>query len=180
MIQSTIRSTGYRPCACRDCFEIAIGSEGAMCHACQDAGCSGEGECSAPGAYGGDEPEPTDAEALQQVTLAPQDGTHGTRIRAECAAKGFSIVSHGTYDPRLIIPRLLSALQALDTHAALRVVRLVPIPVEALGDEQHPYWAGADAERMVAELTTALNRAAPPGCCFFAEGAWHNLGFFPQ
>jgi hypothetical protein len=40
---------GYTDCACRDCFEIAIGKPGkALCHACQDAGCepnAGECEC---------------------------------------------------------------------------------------------------------------------------------------
>ena len=32
--------TGYVHCACRDCFETAIGKLGeAFCHACEDAGC---------------------------------------------------------------------------------------------------------------------------------------------
>lgn len=31
---------GYTSCACRDCFDIAIGKPGeALCHACKDAGC---------------------------------------------------------------------------------------------------------------------------------------------
>lgn len=42
--------SGYKPCACRDCFETAIGDEGepALCHECEDAGCDcdGEHECS--------------------------------------------------------------------------------------------------------------------------------------
>jgi hypothetical protein len=46
--------TGYRPCACRDCMETAIGEPGAMCHSCEDAGCEGERECLAAGAYGGE------------------------------------------------------------------------------------------------------------------------------
>lgn len=46
------RPSGYRPCACRDCFETAIGEAGALCWACQEAGCEGDGECQAPGAYG--------------------------------------------------------------------------------------------------------------------------------
>jgi hypothetical protein len=36
-------SSGYVACSCRDCFEIAISSEGddklPMCHACVEAGC---------------------------------------------------------------------------------------------------------------------------------------------
>lgn len=44
---------GYRNCACRDCMETAYGQVGAMCNACESAGCSGLGECQAEGAYGG-------------------------------------------------------------------------------------------------------------------------------
>lgn len=48
--------TGYCDCACRDCFEIAIGEAGkALCHDCESAGCeANNGECQAPGAYGGE------------------------------------------------------------------------------------------------------------------------------
>jgi hypothetical protein len=32
--------SGYTPCACRDCMEIAIGEPGeAYCHECESAGC---------------------------------------------------------------------------------------------------------------------------------------------
>jgi hypothetical protein len=51
---------GYTDCACRDCFEIAIGVSGeALCSGCEEAGCeAGENqECQAPGAYGADEEE---------------------------------------------------------------------------------------------------------------------------
>lgn len=42
--------SGYCPCACRDCFEFAIGDdddEPALCLECEEAGCdcSGESEC---------------------------------------------------------------------------------------------------------------------------------------
>lgn len=52
-------ASGYRDCACRDCFEIAIGVVGAMCSDCEDAGCADAigGECQAPGAYGVNEEE---------------------------------------------------------------------------------------------------------------------------
>ena len=47
--------SGYVPCACRDCMEIAIGETGeALCHECEAADCEPRaGECTAPGAYGG-------------------------------------------------------------------------------------------------------------------------------
>ena len=42
--------SGYTPCACRDCMELAISSDvkkPELCHACKRAGCDG-GECQAP------------------------------------------------------------------------------------------------------------------------------------
>jgi hypothetical protein len=56
--------SGYCDCACRDCFEIAIGGDDpndpAMCHACEEAGCELDSECCAPDAYGGDEGDDDD------------------------------------------------------------------------------------------------------------------------
>lgn len=51
--------SGYRNCACRDCFEIAIGEPGALCSECEEAGCEAgtEQECQAPNAYGQGEDE---------------------------------------------------------------------------------------------------------------------------
>jgi hypothetical protein len=37
--------SGYVPCGCRDCFEIAIGEIGAFCHECEEAGCEPDSEC---------------------------------------------------------------------------------------------------------------------------------------
>jgi hypothetical protein len=49
--------SGYTSCKCPDCFEIAVSddmSEPEFCTECEEAGCDGEGECQAPGAYGVD------------------------------------------------------------------------------------------------------------------------------
>lgn len=48
-------TSGYTDCACRDCFEIAIGIPGeAVCNDCEQAECElGENECLSPYAYGG-------------------------------------------------------------------------------------------------------------------------------
>lgn len=47
-------TNGYQPCACRDCFELAVGKPGTMCHHCEEAGCeAGERECRAECAYVG-------------------------------------------------------------------------------------------------------------------------------
>ena len=45
--------SGYKPCACRDCFETAIGDddEAALCNACEEAGCDPDEECQALHAY---------------------------------------------------------------------------------------------------------------------------------
>jgi hypothetical protein len=54
--------SGYVPCACRDCMEVAITDHGepALCSRCQEAGCEAgvEKECRVPDwVYGGDEVE---------------------------------------------------------------------------------------------------------------------------
>ena len=51
--------SGYVPCECRDCFNVAIASgarKGAFCFGCDHAGCaeSGSTECSRIDAYSGD------------------------------------------------------------------------------------------------------------------------------
>lgn len=57
--------SGYVPCACRDCMEVAIqgpGEANGYCAACEAAGCPDyqgvpgmSQECQAPGAYGSDD-----------------------------------------------------------------------------------------------------------------------------
>lgn len=50
--------SGYTDCACRDCFEIAIGEPGeAFCWECEEAGCEGDSDCQSESAYGGSEDE---------------------------------------------------------------------------------------------------------------------------
>lgn len=46
-------NSGYVDCACRDCFDIAIGEPGDLCSECEDAGCEPDnGECQRDDAYG--------------------------------------------------------------------------------------------------------------------------------
>lgn len=54
---SKIKFTGYVDCACRDCFDTAIGTAGeALCSHCEEAGCEcGAGECQREDAYGMDD-----------------------------------------------------------------------------------------------------------------------------
>ena len=65
--------SGYVDCACRDCFEIAIGTAGeALCHACRDAGCEAgeEQECKSPSAYGYEEGAPDAKETIREAVSA--------------------------------------------------------------------------------------------------------------
>lgn len=68
--------SGYKHCACRDCFEIAIGEddEPALCSECEEAGCddSGCSECEAEHAYGYDSTD-YESEPLDCFELCAED-----------------------------------------------------------------------------------------------------------
>ena len=64
-----VAKSGCCDCACRDCFDVAIGDDDAglaLCLECQDAGCddSGDCECCRDDAYGAD--DWTDGLSLEQ------------------------------------------------------------------------------------------------------------------
>lgn len=46
-------TSGYVPCGCRDCGEVAVGHDGDLCLACEQAGCEPDSrsECCAPHTY---------------------------------------------------------------------------------------------------------------------------------
>jgi len=44
--------SGYRPCACRDCFNIAIGEGWELCWECEEAECEPFEDCQREDAYG--------------------------------------------------------------------------------------------------------------------------------
>ena len=55
--KTMIKHSGYTPCKCRDCFEIAVSNDTTipeMCWECIEAGCEPDSECQSPSAYGGD------------------------------------------------------------------------------------------------------------------------------
>lgn len=160
--------SGYRPCACRDCFEIAIGEPGALCHACEDAGCAGDRECQAAGAYGG---ESDDTQAMPLTSEL---------IRARCEHAGFCLVSEGTNVPVLVVERLLTALMALAPavfDGLLATTALLDLAPEIAADAAHPFWETSEAAAILTEIIAALNRAAPAGFFFGAEGE-DRLGFY--
>lgn len=174
MIRS-LTPSGYVPCACRDCFEIAIGTPGALCHTCDDAGCNPDRECQGADAYGG-EPDPPSERPTQ-----PAPGS--TIFHALVAHQGFAVITEGTSHPRTVIERLLAALRLLApaAHAQLTAPGGVisTIPEAALARHLHPYWDGDDATEVVMiPLMTALDAAAPPGSRFCCEGDACRLGFF--
>lgn len=77
--------SGYLPCACRDCFEIAIGEKGAMCHECESAGCELDSECCC-------EPE------LEEPALENEYGEPVSDTSEGCECGGSHIVEIGDVD----------------------------------------------------------------------------------
>jgi hypothetical protein len=56
-LDKPLPTSGYTPCACRDCFDVAISSDvrhPELCAPCADAGCDADGteECQRDDAYG--------------------------------------------------------------------------------------------------------------------------------
>lgn len=145
--------SGYRDCACRDCFEIAIGEPHALCLDCADAGCEGDGECERPDAYGCDE-DPV------------------CRIALLCQTEGGYPIASLADAPAVVIPRLLAVLRELAPH-----VTVAPIPADALAEHTHPAWSGGVAEAALGAIVAALNAHAPEGFALILEG--HGLGFYP-
>ena len=167
---------GYVPCACRDCFETAIGTPGALCHECEATGCAPDRACQAAEAYGGEaELDPSEA-----LTVPPPAET----LRAMCAQQGFLIVCDDVHAPRLVLARMLAVLRVLDADAHARVTgpksQLVKVPREALDRDDHPHWDSHASDDALSEIMVALDRAAPAGFLFGAEGAVQSLrlGFF--
>jgi hypothetical protein len=175
--------SGYRPCACRDCMEIAIGEAGALCHHCEDAGCDPNRECQAVTAYGGDEPEECEDNDCTGCAWCDAHGTTKplTTIHAACERDGFYVVSAGTTHPVDVIAAMVRALVTLDVEQRMTSTIKGPesaIPEEALADEAHPFWASAEARLVLDALTIALNALAPEGFAFTCEGSLTRLGFF--
>jgi hypothetical protein len=163
--------SGYRPCACRDCFEIAIGEPGAYCHECDDAGCPGyqgqpgmSQECQAPGAYGGDD-----------SGCGGYD--HGSRIAELCRTEGAYPIAVLTDGPAVIVVRLLDVLRELAPTAVAAVPVMSSDALDAMGDGSHPAWDGGAAEELLRALMAALNAHAPEGFLVMLDG--ESVGFYP-
>lgn len=162
-------ASGYAYCACRDCFELTL-CAGTMCHDCDDAGCPGDRECQASGAYGGEEEAPE-----SEPPAAPVP----THYHALVEHQGFALVSEGTFHPATLLARLLDALWLLDPGAhQVLAAAVAAIPDDARQDERHGYWDGPAANRLMVDLMSALDAAAPPSTRFAAEDSFDRLGFF--
>jgi hypothetical protein len=174
--------SGYRPCACRDCMEVAIGDAGSMCHHCVDAGCDSNRECQAAGAYGGEPEECEDNACTGCSWCDAQPATPpATPIHAACEAAGFYVVTEGSEHPEHMITRMLTVLFILDTEDRMHASVTGPgaaVPAAAMTDAQHAFWASAEARLVIEALTIALDALAPAGFRFTAEGTWSRLGFF--
>lgn len=60
MVYAVAGEDGYRPCHCRDCFELTIGPPGEMCDHCEASQCEPDSECQWEGAYGAELDEQLD------------------------------------------------------------------------------------------------------------------------
>jgi hypothetical protein len=151
--------SGYRPCACRDCFEIAIGNAGAMCHECEDAGCPGDRECLAAGAYGG---EPEECEDNDCAGCSWCDAAERSEAQVDAIADGICAsierwLPAQQPKPQGEIERLLA-----DAPAARPVVEALraSIPDAALLDSRHPYWDSPAAAEVLGAMLDAIDAAA--------------------
>lgn len=69
--------SGYTPCGCRDCFEVALGEDGALCWKCREAGCEGgEHGCSVE-----PEPEEPDPATERDERLARQEEAYDRQLQ---------------------------------------------------------------------------------------------------
>lgn len=76
---SQAHESGYRDCACRDCFDVAIGPLGTMCHACAEAGCDAfYTECQRLDAYGMEQDE-SDASPVRCLTCGTESVAVGSQ-----------------------------------------------------------------------------------------------------
>jgi hypothetical protein len=161
--------SGYRPCACRDCFEIAIGEPGAYCHECDDAGCPGyqgqpgmSQECQAPSTYGIDEGD---------------DDEPGSRIGELCRTEGAYPIAALTDGPAVVVTRLLEVLRELAPAEVAAVPVMSSDALDAMGDASHPAWDAGAAEELLRALMLALNAHAPEGFLVMLDG--ECVGFYP-
>jgi hypothetical protein len=106
---------------------------------------------------------------------------HTNTIREACAAQGSCVISEGTMDPRVVLPRLLAALEQLSPAAHHQLTQpgsgLSAIPAYAMEDEHSDWWDGDDASAVLNALVGALNEAAPEGFFFGIEGDMRQ-GFY--
>lgn len=105
--------------------------------------------------------------------------TTADAIRAACEHAGHCVITEGTLQPGLVLGRLLQALAALESSAALPLIaRVQAIPAAAREDHDHPYWDTDEPAQLLADVTIALDAVAPEGFSFCSEGEWQRLGFF--
>jgi len=99
-------------------------------------------------------------------------------ILAACQSSCYCILTEGTNDPSIVLPRLLDALKVVspECHANIPVHS---IPRDALADETHAWWCSPAADAVILSIVLGLQRHAPEGFIFRAERDWVRLGFFP-
>ena len=92
-------------------------------------------------------------------------------------------VISGTMRPQDLVPALMEVLSAYDPDAHKRMVMDSPtpvVPLEAMDDDRHEWWASDDARYFLEDLFNALNQVAPDNVYFGAHpGDGSDYGFWP-
>ena len=83
---------------------------------------------------------------------------------------GAYTLSLGTFEPAIVLRRLLHAWRLLDPAAyagsPLGATAVAAVPAAALTDPEHPWWGSEAATTIVEEVVGAIGRAvAPHGLC---------------
>lgn len=73
--------SGYVPCGCRDCMEIAIGQPGEMCNECEEAGCEPDKACRAETEFDDDDVDDTKSEEGLDDVYTADGGNRDERLR---------------------------------------------------------------------------------------------------
>ena len=151
---------GYRNCACRDCFEIAIGEAGAFCSDCEEAGCPG---------YQGQPGMSQECQVEPEPEPEPETGT----------------VSHGTLRAYDLVQAFASELARRNPAGHSQMFSpacgFSAIPGDADGCASHEFWDSDEAHALVSVLAEALEECAPEDTYFGTHpGDGSDFGFWPS
>jgi hypothetical protein len=105
---------------------------------------------------------------------------HTTTIHQACAADGCCVLSEGTMDPRVVLPKLLAALEQLAPAAHQQLMQqggLSSIPTYAFADTTHDWWSSATSDAVLLGVYGSLIAREPEGFVFDVRDD-DRIGYF--